>query len=749
MRKIIFSMYLLSMVMWFGGCDPCGLFPPGCVNGICTPFVGTCECDDGYEGEICDAEINECDPEPCLNGGTCADLLADYECTCIDDYFGKNCEIGFCEPPSCEAYTAIEAGQLDPKGCETYIGAHLVYPDDLLCCSAPSSGSGPECGRGDIPDIPCVIKYEFCDNGSAMKAWSPDPKLGVPGHASSTSGSWRIDSETGELRVETISPAMGGVMDTVNNETFSTAFTYDNGNKLDLNSPAAVIINTGGFGSYESHTTNATEITGMWGATMSVLMDTYVNVTDTGYVSNYERNVICEPVGSMVCMVLPQELIVTNTSGTHTMPVDLFVTPAGTEIFQTEASKGLVFERQIDLLCVGIECGEHGSCDKGVCECTDGYIGEFCDVPGPCVGVDCGENGTCAEGICECDTGYEGEKCEDDINECDQSPCLNGGTCAESAPGTYICTCIDNYTGDNCQNCPSDTDGDGYGDGLDSTCINHPGVDCDDIHATVYPCAPELCDGLDNQCPGDVVGYGIIDEGYMDCGYMVPIDYGCFNMGDPFAEGWLDELPVHEVCLSAFEMDIHEITNAEYAECVAGGGCTPPSSFSSYTRGTYYGDPGHNNYPVIWMEWKQVDDYCAWAGKRLPTEAEWEYAARGGLEGKRYPWGDTISSTDANYNFNTWDGDTSPVESYAPNDYGLYDMAGNVWEWVADWFDENYYSNSPANDPTGPASGKARVKRGGSFDHSEFGLRVANRCDFCHVDRHGNNLGGRCARDAP
>jgi formylglycine-generating enzyme required for sulfatase activity len=91
-------------------------------------------------------------------------------------------------------------------------------------------------------------------------------------------------------------------------------------------------------------------------------------------------------------------------------------------------------------------------------------------------------------------------------------------------------------------------------------------------------------------------------------------------------------------------------------------------------------------------------------------------------------------------------GDTAAVESFPPNGYGLYDMAGNVWEWVTDWYNENFYSVSPTNDPTGPATGMQRVMRGGSWDHSEFGLRVANRCDFCHADRHGNNRGGRCAR---
>ncbi|MDX1734419.1 MAG: SUMF1/EgtB/PvdO family nonheme iron enzyme, partial [Halioglobus sp.] len=117
-------------------------------------------------------------------------------------------------------------------------------------------------------------------------------------------------------------------------------------------------------------------------------------------------------------------------------------------------------------------------------------------------------------------------------------------------------------------------------------------------------------------------------------------------------------------------------------------------------------------------------------------------------EGQRYPWGDTISDADANYNFNTADRDTTEVGSYPATGYGLYDMAGNVWEWVADWYDDSYYSSvhASSDNPRGPSNGVRRVSRGGSFDHDAFGLRNSARCDFCHQDRHGNNLGARCAR---
>ena len=644
------------------------------------------------------------------------------------------------EPEPSTGYNAIPAAWLNPSGCETYVGAHPTHPNEILCCSNPSSGQAPECGPFDRPDIACVIEYTFCDDGSAVKAWSPDPVTGIPGHTVSTSGSWTLDPDTGELVIVTTAAPMGGAMTMVTTETYPDAFTYDSGNKLDLYSVAAVEIDSAGLGHYHRDASSLTEVGGLWGATLDASMRTDVTVTADGYESTFVQDIVCTPPLGMVCLVTPKSESKV-TSGTHERPINLYVTPAGAKMYQTDEAKTLLFERRAGP-CTGVDCGEHGTCVDGACVCTDGYTGDFCDVPGPCTGVDCGEHGTCVDGACVCDAGFEGDTCEVDVNECDPNPCLHGGACAEGAPGTYTCTCVGGYTGENCQNCPSDADGDGYGDPASASCV-HPERDCDDGHATVYPGAPELCDGLDNQCPGDP-GYGAVDEGFSACGAMVPIPPGCFEMGDAFAEGWPDERPVHTVCLSAFEMDRHEITNGEYAECVAAGACTAPRSSASYSRQSYYGDPAYANYPVIWMEWDQVLAYCTWAGKRLPTEAEWEYAARGGLEGKRYPWGDTISSGDANYDMNV--GDTTEVESYPPNGYGLHDMAGNVWEWVADWFDENYYAASPTDNPTGPASGQARVRRGGSWDHSAFGLRVATRCDFCHADRHGNNLGGRCAR---
>jgi formylglycine-generating enzyme required for sulfatase activity len=240
-------------------------------------------------------------------------------------------------------------------------------------------------------------------------------------------------------------------------------------------------------------------------------------------------------------------------------------------------------------------------------------------------------------------------------------------------------------------------------------------------------------------------------------GDMAAIPAGCFDMGDSSDDCYYSELygngecPVHNVCISAFEMDVHEVTNAEYAECVAVGGCTVPAYTWSHLRPTYYGDPAYDDFPVIYVYWFQAEAFCTWAGKRLPTEAEWEYAARGGLAGKRYPWGDAISGTDANYwdSGDPWDNDTSEVEYYAPNGYGLYDMAGNVLEWVNDWWQWDYYTVSPPNDPPGPVSGTDRFVRGGSWAYNPATyLRVAIRASY-YTGMEVGDVGFRCARDAP
>jgi len=232
---------------------------------------------------------------------------------------------------------------------------------------------------------------------------------------------------------------------------------------------------------------------------------------------------------------------------------------------------------------------------------------------------------------------------------------------------------------------------------------------------------------------------------------MTSIPAGCFNMGDAFNEGGSEERPVHNVCISAFQMNVYEVTNAQYKACVDAGSCTAPGSSSSYTRSSYYGNAIYDNYPVIYVDWSQSKAFCQWTGGRLPTEAEWEYAARGGLAGKRYPWGDdsptcTLGANNGSQYDSCSPDDTIAMGSFAPNGYGLYDMAGNVWEWVNDWYDSAYYSTSPTQDPQGPSSGSYRVLRGGCWDNVTVYLRASFRGYYNPTNQNGS-YGFRCCQD--
>jgi formylglycine-generating enzyme required for sulfatase activity len=213
-------------------------------------------------------------------------------------------------------------------------------------------------------------------------------------------------------------------------------------------------------------------------------------------------------------------------------------------------------------------------------------------------------------------------------------------------------------------------------------------------------------------------------------------------------DGDADEKPVHQVYLDSYYMDTYEVTNALYKACVDIDGCTRPSQSRSYTHGTYYGNSLYNDYPVIYVSWNQAKTYCEWRNARLPSEAEWEKAARG-TDDRTYPWGKGLDREKANYSGDKA-GDTTKVGSYVAgvSPYGLYDMAGNVWEWVADWYDLSYYKNSPMSNPVGPSSGAPRALRGGGWFSDEPMLRSANRFQG---DPSGANVsfGFRCARSAP
>lgn len=223
-----------------------------------------------------------------------------------------------------------------------------------------------------------------------------------------------------------------------------------------------------------------------------------------------------------------------------------------------------------------------------------------------------------------------------------------------------------------------------------------------------------------------------------------------------------DELPAHDVFINAFWMDQFEVVNGMYEKCVGAGACRAPAKFSSDNRADYYGNPEFRDYPVTQVTWYDANAYCQWAGRRLPTEAEWERAARGDSV-NTYPWGSDLPNQYVANSANLI-GDTARVGSFplGASPFGVMDMGGNVWEWVADYYKGNYYAESPAENPTGPENGGLyyyRVIRGGSFQDDTSLLRLSNRgydigpnpASFTNTEefygRSSEKIGFRCASD--
>jgi formylglycine-generating enzyme required for sulfatase activity len=246
-----------------------------------------------------------------------------------------------------------------------------------------------------------------------------------------------------------------------------------------------------------------------------------------------------------------------------------------------------------------------------------------------------------------------------------------------------------------------------------------------------------------------------------DVGYQACLELYTNNTSDCARRMFEDADTVHTVTLNSYYIDLYEVTNQRYAECVAAGACSPPERTISKTHSDYYGSPSYGNFPVLYTTWSQAQSYCAWRGGRLPTEAEWERAARGD-DGRIYPWGNSFNGSllnfcDANcpslddtidwFNplYNDGYADTSPVGAYSNNNhpFNLYDLGGNVWEWVSDWYARDYYDVSPADNPTGPSTGDYRVVRGGSIANTGY-VTITYYRDTSEPAGSFWNVGFRC-----
>jgi formylglycine-generating enzyme required for sulfatase activity len=225
---------------------------------------------------------------------------------------------------------------------------------------------------------------------------------------------------------------------------------------------------------------------------------------------------------------------------------------------------------------------------------------------------------------------------------------------------------------------------------------------------------------------------------------MVRVPAGPFLRGS--LEGYHDERPQRQITLDAFWIDLYEVTVAEYRACVEAEVCEAPAVGTSYHN---WGRPDRDKHPVNGVSWQQAVTFCQWKGKRLPTEAEWEKAARG-VDGRLFPWGDEAASCALTVmtqeergcgQDRTWEVGSHPRGKSL---YGAHDMAGNVWEWVADWYSPTAYADAPAANPRGPERGRLRVHRGGAWFNTGASLRAAMR--NAEPPQSGGYIGFRCAR---
>lgn len=228
---------------------------------------------------------------------------------------------------------------------------------------------------------------------------------------------------------------------------------------------------------------------------------------------------------------------------------------------------------------------------------------------------------------------------------------------------------------------------------------------------------------------------------------MVDISEGIFSMGFDGTQALEDERPLHRVWLDAFAMDLYEVTTTQYALFLGATNRPAPWQWHAVDLAQ------HGDRPVIGVDWSDADAYCRWKGKRLPTEAQWEKAARG-TDGRLHPWGNQAPTNElANFALGarfSYGQVLMPVRSYeqGKSPYGLYQMAGNVWEWVQDWYAANYYETSPERNPLGPEQGQFKVLRGGSWSDLPKYLLTYGRFKLL-PDTRNSYTGFRCAKSAP
>ena len=237
------------------------------------------------------------------------------------------------------------------------------------------------------------------------------------------------------------------------------------------------------------------------------------------------------------------------------------------------------------------------------------------------------------------------------------------------------------------------------------------------------------------QPPATIIGH--------DGAPMVLVPAGEFPMGSD--EGDDDEQPIHRVLLDSFYIDTFEVTNGRFAKFVEAIQSEPPWGFADHETPVVDADR-----PVRWVNWMDAIGYCLWAGKRLPTEAEWEKAARG-TDGRVYPWGnDPPTAAHAVFGLTEGAETVSPIgnRNQGQSPYGVHDLAGNLYEWVTDWYDDAFYATMPTSNPRGPAEGTTKVQRGGSYTNTPYRLRASFRSKSDPTE-HDPHVGFRCAHAAP